>query len=211
MLSVFALGANVKADEITDWIDYETQAREIEVFNIFRTHSAINFNILTNCLDGLLTHNNYGQILPNLAEEWGTEDNGKTWQFKIREGVFWVDIAGEEKAEVVAEDWLWGMEWVLNYHKNDAYNTSMPIDMIEGAGDYYEYTKELDKDEALALGLDKFKEMVGVAALDTYTLEYTCTEEIPYFDTLATYACMYPLSGALIEEIGVEGFIEVTN
>ena len=33
----------------------------------------------------------------------------------------------------MAEDWLYGLEWVLNFAKNDAVNTSMPIEMIQGA------------------------------------------------------------------------------
>ena len=40
---------------------------------------------------------------------------------------------------------------VLNYHKNDAKNTSMPTQMIAGAQEYYDYTKELDEADAMAL------------------------------------------------------------
>lgn len=212
LLSIFALSVPVNAgEEITDFVDYETQDREMTTFNIFHTHSAVDFNILTNSIDGLLTHDNYGRILPNIAEEWGTDDNGITWTFKIRDGVKWVDYNANVKADVVAEDWVWGMEWVLNFHKNDAYNTSMPIEMIKGAKEYYEYTKGLEYDEAVALGLDKFKEMVGVEAVDDHTLKYTLVDHFPYFATLATYACLYPVSGQLLEEIGVEGFKGVTN
>ena len=43
------------------------------------------------------------------------------------------------------------MEWILNFHKNDSANTSMPMEMIEGATEYYEYTKSLSAEEAYAL------------------------------------------------------------
>jgi len=38
---------------------------------------------------------------------------------------------------VTAQDFLTSLEWVLNFHKNDAANTSMPMEMIAGAEDYY--------------------------------------------------------------------------
>lgn len=202
---------SVKAEEITDWVEYELQSEEMTTFNIFHTHSAVDFNILTNGIDALLTHNNYGQLLPNIADKWETPDNGKTWNFHIRDGVTWVDMNGEFKADVVAEDWVWGLEWVLNFHKNDSYNTSMPVEMIKGAKEYYEYTKGLDAEEAKALKLDKFLEIVGIEAVDKNTLKYTLNSEYPYFATLATYACLYPVSGKLLEEIGVEGFRAATN
>jgi oligopeptide transport system substrate-binding protein len=205
LLSPLLLSQPAAAEELKDWVEYEIQASEMEEFNIFHTHSARDFNILTNLQDALLTHDSYGRLLPNLAESWGTEDNGKTWTFHLRDGIEWVNKQGQSMAPIVAEDFVWGMEWVLNFHKNDSKNTSMPIDMIEGAGEYYEYTKSLSPEEGLALGLEKFEEMVGVAAPDEKTVVYTCTNEIPYFDTLATYACLYPVSGALLEQIGVEG------
>ena len=144
-------------------------------------------------------------MAPGLAEEWGSEDQGKTWTFKLREGVKWVDMNGNEKAEVTSEDFATGLEWVLNFHKNDSANTSMPLEMIEGAEEYYEYTKSLSKEEAYALTADdgsKFRETVGLETPDTYTVVYTCLAEKPYFDTLATYQSLYPMSKAMIEELG---------
>ena len=135
----------------------------------------------------------------------GEQNQGKTWTFKIREGVKWVDMNGNEKGEVVAEDFATGLEWVLNFHKNDSANTSMPLEMIEGAEEYYEYTKSLSKEEAYALTADdgsKFRETVGLETPDTYTVVYTCLAEKPYFDTLATYQSLYPMSKAMIEELG---------
>jgi oligopeptide transport system substrate-binding protein len=87
------------------------------------------------------------------------------------------------------------------------------MDMIEGAADYYEYTKELDEEEAKALAPDNetFLEMVGIETPDDYTVVYTCTAELPYFDTVATYACLYPAPAALIDEIGVDGYYGVSN
>ena len=46
---------------------------------------------------------------------------------------------------MTSEDFATGLEWVLNFHKNDSANTSMPLEMIEGAEEYYEYTKSLSR------------------------------------------------------------------
>ena len=191
--------------DITDLVIPKLLTRELETFNwLYRQRSEDSEN-LTQLVDGLLEPTTEGTLAPGLAEEWGSEDQGKTWTFKLREGVKWVDMNGNEKAEVTSEDFATGLEWVLNFHKNDSANTSMPLEMIEGAEEYYEYTKSLSKEEAYALTADdgsKFRETVGLETPDTYTVVYTCLAEKPYFDTLATYQSLYPMSKAMIEELG---------
>ncbi len=68
-----------------------------------------------------------------IATDWTTEDGGKTWTFHLRDNVTWVDVNGNEKAKLTADDFMTGMEWVLNFHKNDSANVSMPSDMIQGS------------------------------------------------------------------------------
>ena len=138
---------------------------EIETFNFLHSQRAEDSTVLLNLWDGLLTSNSRGEIIAAIADEWGTEDNGLTWTFKIRQGVKWVDVNGNEMADCNAQDFAAGLEWVLNFHKNDSSNTSMPLEMIKGAREYYEYTKTLTKEEAYALNAEegsKFREMVGL-------------------------------------------------
>ena len=141
-------------------------SRELETFNYLQSQRAEDGENLTNLWEGLLTTNYKGQFLPQLATEWGTEDEGLTWTFKLRDDVTWVDVNGEIQAPCNGDDFATGLEWVLNFHKNDSANTSMPIEMIQGAEEYYEYTKTLDKEAAYALNGgegSKFREMVGLA------------------------------------------------
>ncbi len=212
MLSIAVVSAS--ADEITDLRTYETTAREMETFNPHYSQAAVDLNVLSNCVDGLLTNDPKGALVPSAAKSFVSEDAGQTWTFVLNDGMTWVDKDGNVKADVVAEDWLWGLEWVLNFAKNDSANTSMPIEMIVGAGEYYEYTKALaEKDGAAAaqaLNLDKFKEMVGVSATDDKTLVFKCVDKLSYFPTLTTYNCLYPVSGKLLAELGVEGYRGVT-
>ena len=208
--------AVAQADEITDLYTYQTQVNEMETFNILYSQSAKELDVLTNTNDGLLTNDNYGKLAPAIAETWGTEDGGLTWTFNLRDNVKWVDMNGNEKADLTAQDFLTGLEWVLNFSKNNAANTSMPVEMIVGAQEYYDYTKALaesEGDEAVkALTTDgKFAELVGIKAVDDYTLQYTCVSPKPYFDTVATYNCLYPLSQAMVDELGVDGVIAMDN
>ncbi len=229
MLLSMAAVTTASAAEITDLKTYETASRDLESWNIQGTEEARNLNVLVNLITSLLANDAKGALVPNAAKEWSSPDDSKTWIFKLNEGMKWVDKDGNEKAEVVAQDWVTGMEYVLNYAKNGAYNTSMPTAMIAGAQEYYEYTKYMADAVAAAekagvaipdelrpyidpmyFDTTKFSEMVGVTAVDDYTLQYTCVDCLPYFPTLCASAALYPISGKLLEEIGVKGYQAVT-
>ena len=201
-------------EEIKDLVISRLATRELQTFNILYSQMAADFENLCNLTDPLLELNSYGELAPCVAKEWGTEDGGLTWTFNLRDNVKWVDVNGNEKADCTAQDFLTGLEWVLNFHKNDSSNTSMPIEMIKGAEEYYEYTKTLSKEEADALTAgegSKFREMVGAEAKDDYTLVYTCVEPKPYFDTVATYACMYPMAQGMVDELGGPDAVRAMN
>lgn len=205
---------STESKEITDLYLARLATRELESFNILSCESSAGFENLTNLVDGLLETNTEAKLSPCLAEEWGTEDGGLHWNFKLRQGVKWVDVNGNEKAEVTSQDFLTALEWILNYHKNDSANTTMPMEMIAGAADYYEYTKTLTAEEAYALNAaegSKFQEMVGIKAADAYNLTYTCIEAKPYFDTVCSYACLYPMAQAMVDELGIDGVKAMNN
>ena len=201
-------------DEIKDLVLPKIASGELSTFNLLNSETSADSQYLTNLWDGLLEVDTYGKLVPAIAEEWGTEDGGKTWIFKLRDNAKWVDKNGNEKATCIAEDWATGLEWILNFHKNNSANTSMPIEMIEGAKEYYEYTKALTKEEAFALNAaksSKFREMVKLETPNDYTLIYHCLEPKPYFDTVAAYTCLYPMAQGMVDELGVEGVQGMNN
>ena len=206
------------ADELTNLNTYETKGREVETWNIHYSQAAIDLNVLNNLTDGLLTNDNHGNLKPNAAKSYESPDGGKTWIFTLNEGMTWFDKDGDVQADVVASDWATGLEWVLNYAKNDSYNSSMPMEMIAGAAEYYEYTKALTESDGTEAAFDLtadedsvFAEMVGIECDDEAgTITYTLVDSLPYFPSVATYNCLYPLSAELIEEIGVEGYRDIT-
>lgn len=206
VLVLTSIAFTASADEIKDLRAYETTNREMETWCYHYSQAAVDLNVLSNFYDHLLTNDANGALVPCVAKEWSSPDGGQTWIFKLNEGVTWVDYQGNYKADCTAQDWITGLEWVLNAGKNKAANTSMPIEMIKGAGEYYEYTKSLGDEEAKKLGTEKFLEMVGLEAPDDYTLIYHCVDKLSYFPSVACYNCLAPLSAKLIEEIGVDGY-----
>ena len=174
------------AEELKVYHDYQTTTNEMEYWLIQMSQGAKELNVLNNCIDGLVYNDHTGALVPLAAESWEHDDKSVVWTFHLREGMVWVDANGEYKGDVVAEDWLTGLEWTLNYAKNEATNTSMAFETLKGAEEYYEYTKtlaETNPEEAAALTYDgKFLETVGIA-----------------------YACLYPIPQGMIDELGVEG------
>ncbi|MFQ9885020.1 MAG: ABC transporter substrate-binding protein [Negativibacillus massiliensis] len=192
-------------NEIKDLVISQLGVNEMETFNILFANNQKEHDVLCNVWEGLLETDTHGKLAPCIATEWGTEDGGLNWTFKLREDSKWVDMNGQEKAACNAQDFATGLEWVLNFHKNDSSNTSMPIEMIKGAEEYYEYTKTLTPEEAKALTAgegSKFREMVGLETPDDYTVIYHCTDPKPYFDSVAAYVCLFPLSQAMVDELG---------
>lgn len=184
-----------------------------ELTTLFRPHAegATEDHIIRNLVVNLLEFDNHGKLQPSAAESWGTEDGGQTWTFHLRNDVTWVDVNGNYKADVVADDWATTLEWILNYHKNDAFNTSMCLPIIEGAQEYYDYTQSLTEEEALALDKTKFFEMVGIECPDERTIVYHCTGHCTYFDTMCINPILYPTSQKLIDELGVENVVGMSN
>ena len=215
---IFSAFSAATAEEKNDLVSYETKGRELETWNILMSQVGSTNNVLVNLVDGLMTNDNHGNMQLNAAKSYDSPDGGKTWTFVLNEGLTWFDKDGEYQADVLASDWATGLEWVLNYAKNDSYNTSMPIQMIAGAQEYFDFTKELTETEgqeaAWALTAEKgsiFDELVGIDCDDEAgTITYTLIDRLPYFPSVATYNCLYPASAAMIEELGVQGFRDVT-
>ena len=215
MLATLAV-TGASAEELKNLNTYETKARELETWNIHYSQAAADLNVLCNLYDGLLTNDNPGNLKLNAAKSYESPDGGKTWIFTLNEGMTWFNKDGEVQADVKASDWATGLEWVLNYAKNDSYNASMPMEMIAGAAEYYEYTKALtesdgaDAVKALDATGEEFAKVGIVCDDEAGTITYTLVDALPYFPSVATYNCLYPLSAELIEELGVDGYRDVT-
>ena len=205
-----ASGSTATTGGLTEIYSYETNVRELEKWNVLYSQNASDFNVLTNCVDGLLSADCYGKPVAAIAESWEHNEDASVWTFHLRDDVDWCDVNGEVKGHITAKDFLVGTEWVLNQYKNEASNTSMPTTTLLGAQEYYDYTVEQGEAAANLTYQDMLDHGVGIEAPDDYTLVFTCKNPCPYFDTVAGYVCFYPASEDLINELGIEGFRAAT-
>ena len=201
-----------QGEAIEDLVIARLSTAEMQTFNILYSQTMEDFANLCNMVDSLMEIDNYSRIVPCIAESYTTNEDKSVWTFQIRDGVKWVDVNGNEKADCTSQDFAIAMEWILNFHKNESSQTSDFLIMLEGANEYYEYTKTLSEEEAFALTAEEgsvFKEMVGVETPDANTLIYRCIGSRPYWDSLST--CLWPMSQAMVDELGGPAGVKAMN
>ena len=181
--------------------------------NYFSTSYATVREIVSNCIDGLVEPDTYGLYVPSLAESWDHNDDYTVWTFKIREGLKWVDHTGAEtEYAVTAQDFVDGIRYIGD-PLNGAYSLRVVRNLISGLYDYYWGLDDIDcgidtttkRDDLVA----KFDEIVGVKALDEYTVEYRLDSGAPYFLSLIESSMLllpieYDYAIALGEDFGVD-------
>ena len=134
--------------------------------------------ITTNAVDGLLENDKYGNLVPALAEDWTVSPDGKTYTYKIRKGVKWVDSNEEEYGEVTAHDFVTGLKHAADKKSDALY---LVKDSIAGLADYLK--PDGSKDFST----------VGVKAIDDYTLQYTLNQPESFWNSKLTMGIMMPV------------------
>ena len=179
----------VEESNIADVQEYSyVYSGELTTINYLVTASNNEFALAANLVDTLVDYDKYGVVKPGLAKEWSVSEDNTVWTFKLREGVKWVTNEGEEYAEVLAQDFVDSIEYILD-STNESQTSNIVYSVIKNAEKYY-------NDE-----IRDFSE-VGVKALDNYTLEYTLEKPVPYFLSMVTYVCFLPVNGQFLEEKG---------
>ena len=158
---------------------------EANTWDVTDTYRQADSEQICQTYDGLLEYNAEGTLAPALAESYEMSADGLTYTFHIRHGVKWVDINGTERAEVKAQDWVYGMKRILTNKKTH----NLVAGIIKNAAEY-------------ANGdTDVFAE-VGVKATDDYTLVYTLEEPCSYFITMLSYNPFAPVNEAYATTTG---------
>jgi len=149
------------------------------------TSSQSDTEITVNCVDGLVQYNNLNQMMPALAESWDISEDGLTYTFHIRKGVYWYTAEGTQYAEVTANDFVAGFHHMLDTQAG----LEWLIDgIIVGGTDYYANGGSWDN--------------VGYKATDDYTLVITLEQPTTYFMTMLTYSCFLPICDSFYQAHG---------
>ena len=170
--------------------DYIVIGQDFSTLNYLYTWAAADFKVTSQFVDGLVENDPYGRIIPCIAETWDHNEDYSVWTFHLRKDAKWYKQDGTEYAPVVADDFVYGIEYILD-PVNESYNTEM-VGLIKGAEEYL-----ASKDA----GENPDMSTVGVKALDDYTVEYTMKAGTPYFLSACLYASFFPANRAFIESI----------
>lgn len=179
-----------------NYVDYIVSGREVTTFDYLESYSSVDLKYTPNMVNGLVETDQYGNLVPCLAESWEHNDDYTVWTFKLREGVQWMTSGLDAYGEVTADDFVYAAEYILN-PVNASYNVASYDGFIAGARAYY---------DALSNGEDADFSTVGVKALDRYTVQYTMEEgkRMPYFLSVVTYNAFYPANRAFVESLGTQ-------
>ena len=179
-------------EEYEDWVKayltekgYETKDSlnvyfdaDPETWDVLATSNAADSEILVQTYDGLYEYDMENKLQPALAESYTVSEDGTVYTFKIRQGLKWVDNQGREVADVKADDFVAGMQHMMDTMGGLEY-------LVEGI--------IVNATEYIYGDISDFSE-VGVKAIDDYTLEYTLCQDTPYFMTMLGYGVFAPLS-----------------
>lgn len=161
-------------------------ASDPKTWDALATSRSADSEAIVNTYDGLVEYDNENEIKPALAESWEVSEDGLTYTFHIRQGAKWVDAQGREVADVKADDFVAGMQHMLD------------------AGGGLEYLVENIIVNALEYntgGVTDFAE-VGVKATDDNTVVYTLCQPTSYFITMLGYNVFAPMSRTYFESKG---------
>ena len=155
-------------------------------WDILASSRATESRPLVNTFDGLMEYDSEGVQQPALAESYEVSEDGLTYTFHLRQGVEWVDSQGRKVADLTADDFVTGMQHMMDAQGGLEY---LIEGVIKNASQY------------ISGEVTDFAE-VGVKAVDDYTVEYTLEEPCTYFNTMLSYSIFAPMSRAFYESEG---------
>ncbi len=150
---------------------------------VFNNKSS-NGDYVSNFIEGLLTQDRTGKLVPGMASEWTCNEDASVWTFTIRDDAVWSTSEGEEYDNVKAEDFITGMQHAV---ATKSETLSLVENLIVGLKDYADGTGTWDD--------------VGIKA-DGNKLTYTLTQGCGYFDGMTTYTILWPINAEFLESKG---------
>ncbi|CNE56884.1 periplasmic oligopeptide-binding protein [Yersinia nurmii] len=139
-------------------------------------------NVILNLLEGLVSNDADGHIIPAVATHWENKDF-KVWTFHLRDGAVWND-----GSPVTAEDFVYSWQRLADPKIGSPYASYLQYAQIENVDDILNGTKTPDT--------------LGVKALDAKTLQVTLNKPVPYFVSMLSHTSMKPVNRAMVEKFG---------
>ena len=137
-------------------------------------------NMILESFECLLTNDKDGNAAPGAAESWEVSEDGKTYTFKLRDGLKWSD-----GTPLTSEDFVYSWQRVCDPNVAAPYAETV-LSMVEGY------------DEAIAGDITK----LNVEAPDEKTFIVHLSNACPYFESLAAFATLSPVQKATVEKNG---------
>ena len=157
---------------------------DITTLDYVYNNKSSNGDYVNNFVEGLLTQDNHGKLVPGIASEWSCNDDASEWYFTIRDDAVWSTSAGEEYDAVTAEDFVTGLKHAVD---SKSETLGLVADLIVGLRKYSEGTGTWED--------------VGIKA-DGNQLTYTLTGPCGYFDGMTTYTILWPINAEFLESKG---------
>ncbi len=152
-----------------------------QTWDVLATAKATDAEAIVNTYDGLYQYDCEGSLQPALAESCQRHElvGGEVeYAFTLKSGIQWVDSQGRAVADVKADDFVAGLQHLMDVGTGPVY---LVRDLIKGADGY------------LSGEITDFAQ-VGVRADDDNTVVYTLTHDAPYFMTMLGYGVFAPMS-----------------
>lgn len=154
--------------------------------NYLTSNRSTTSDITTNLVDGLFENDQYGNLVPALAEDWSVSKDGLTYTYKLRKDAKWYDSEGNEYADVTAQDFVTSLKYVADKKSDALY---LVQNSVKGLDDYVN-------------GKTKDFSTVGVKAVDDHTLQYTLNQPESFWNSKLTTATMMPVNEKFLESAG---------
>lgn len=139
-------------------------------------------NIVQELFQGLTALDAAANVIPGAAESWTLSDDGKTYDFLLREGLTWSDGAPLEAAD-----------FVYSFQRIVDPETASPMAL---------YLFDIDNAEAVNRGAMPL-EALGVEAVDKRTVRIRLQRPVPYFPELIVHRGK-PVPKHVVEKYGRE-------
>ncbi|MDE7807877.1 ABC transporter substrate-binding protein [Enterobacter hormaechei] len=147
-----------------------------------KVESDVEFNIISDLFDGLVSVSPTGETQPRLAEKWENKDN-TVWTFHLRPGITWSD-----GTPITAEDIVWSWQRLVDP------KTASPYASYPGS-------MRIVNGTDIAEG-KKAPESLGVKAINDSTLEVTLTQPNAAFLAMLAHPSLVPIDKVLVGRFG---------